>query len=116
DVKGAICPNRILRESGLLKVRRVGNHEFLDIAGSDAFAMVGHQFAHIYVNRGDPEDVAELFAGSAEIPDIIVGRERAAMGLDHARSAPVILVSRPDRWFAYYWWTDDTAAPPFART
>ena len=116
DVSGAIYPNRILRQAGLLKVREERGHEYLDLAGSDAFAMVDHQFAHVYINRGDPEEVAQLFANSADIPDIIVGRERAAMGMDHPRSAPVILISRPDRWFAYYWWLDDAAAPPFART
>jgi hypothetical protein len=115
-VSGAIHPNRILREAGLLKVREERGGEYLDLAGSDAFAMVDHQFAHVFVNRGDPERIAELFASSADIPDIIVGRERHAMGMDHPRSAPVILISRPDRWFSYYWWLDDAAAPPFART
>jgi len=116
DVNGAIYPNRILREAGLLKVRVSGGHEYLDLEASDAFAMADHQFAHVYVNRGDPERVAEIFARHDDIPDIIVGRERAALHMDHPRSAPVILVSRPDKWFAYYWWLDDAAAPPFART
>ncbi len=116
EVSGAIHPNHVLREAGLLKVREENGHEYLDLAGSDAFAMVDHQFAHVFVNRGDPEQVAELFAGFDEIPDIIVGRERAAIGMDHPRSAPVILISRPDKWFAYYWWLDDAAAPPFAHT
>jgi predicted AlkP superfamily pyrophosphatase or phosphodiesterase len=116
DVSGAIHPNRMLREAGLLRVREERGHEYVDLDASDAFAMVDHQFAHVYVNRGDPQQVAELFARSNEIPDIIVGRERVAMGMDHPRRAPIILISRPDRWFAYYWWMDDAAAPPFART
>jgi hypothetical protein len=60
--------------------------------------------------------VADLFRAEAGVGDVIAGRERAALGMDHPRSAPVILISRPDRWFAYYWWTDDALAPPFART
>jgi predicted AlkP superfamily pyrophosphatase or phosphodiesterase len=121
-VDGAIFPNRILREAGLLKVRRGpaggGNAtaEYLDMPASDAFAMVDHQFAHVYVQRGDPEAVAQIFARYDEIPDVIVGPERAAIGMDHDRSGQVILISQPNRWFAYYWWTDDGAAPPFART
>lgn len=116
EVSGAIYPNRMLREAGLLKVYEDRGHEYLDFEASDAFAMVDHQFAHVFVNRGDPHQIAEVFASSGDIPDIIVGREREAMGMSHARSAPIVLVSRPDRWFAYYWWMEDAAAPPFART
>ena len=28
----------------------------------------------------------------------------------------MILVAKPDAWFAYYWWQDDGLAPPFATT
>lgn len=116
EVGGAIHPNRMLREAGLLRVREQDGHEYLDIPGSDAFAMVDHQFAHVFVHRGDPEQVAELFAPADEVADVLVGAERKAVGMDHPRCAPVILISRPDRWFTYYWWLDDAAAPPFART
>jgi predicted AlkP superfamily pyrophosphatase or phosphodiesterase len=115
-VTGAVFPNRILREAGLLKVREEKEHEYLDIPASDAFAMVDHQFAHVYVRDGQEDRVAELFARFDEVSDVLVGRERAALGMDHPRSAPVILISRPDQWFAYYWWLEDAAAPPFART
>ena len=115
-VSGAICPNRVLREAGWLEVRRENGHEYLDIAGSNAFAMVDHQLAHVFVQRGDAEAVADLFRDVPEVADIIVGPQRAAIGMDHPRSAPVILISQPDRWFAYYWWLDDDVAPPFART
>ena len=27
-----------------------------------------------------------------------------------------MLISKPDQWFAYYWWLDDAKAPAFART
>ena len=27
-----------------------------------------------------------------------------------------MLISKPDQWFAYYWWLDDAKAPKFART
>jgi predicted AlkP superfamily pyrophosphatase or phosphodiesterase len=115
-VSGAVYPNRILRQAGLLKVRQENGYEYLDLAGSDAFAMVDHQFAHIFVNRGDAEQVAELFAPLDAVADVLVGRERSAIHMDHARSAPVIIITRPDKWLAYYWWMDDAAAPPFAHT
>ncbi len=27
-----------------------------------------------------------------------------------------MLISKPEQWFAYYWWLDDAKAPKFART
>jgi hypothetical protein len=116
EVSGAAFPNRILREAGLLSVEKRDGHEYLDIAGSKAFAMVDHQFAHVFVRGVEAERVADAFRDCEDIADILVGRERAAMGMDHPRSAPIILISRPDRWLAYYWWLDDEAAPPFAHT
>jgi hypothetical protein len=47
---------------------------------------------------------------------VFAGPQRAQVGLDHARSGEVVLVSHEDRWFAYYWWMQDAAAPAFART
>jgi hypothetical protein len=38
------------------------------------------------------------------------------VGLDHPRSGELVLISRPDRWFSYYYWLDDDRAPEFART
>lgn len=115
-VDGAICPNRLLREAGFLKVREEDDGEYLDLAGSDAFAMVDHQIAHVYVEDDKADAVADLFRDVDGIADIAVGNERAAIGMDHQRSAPVLLISQPDQWFAYYWWLDDSAAPPFSRT
>ena len=28
----------------------------------------------------------------------------------------MVLISKPDHWFAYYWWESDAKAPKFART
>lgn len=115
-VTKAVHPNRVLREAGLLKVQMVGGAEHLDIPASGAFAMVDHQLAHVFATKVEPDAVADLFRGIDDVQDILVGRERAALGMDHPRAAPVILISRPDSWFTYYWWLDDAAAPPFART
>ena len=37
-------------------------------------------------------------------------------GLDHPRSGELVVLSRADRWFSYYYWLDDARAPDFART
>jgi hypothetical protein len=42
--------------------------------------------------------------------------EKRVHGLDHPRCGEIVAVSRPDRWFTYYYWLDDGSAPDFART
>ncbi|MHB8902427.1 MAG: alkaline phosphatase family protein [Thermoguttaceae bacterium] len=111
-------PNRVLREAGLLAVREEDGAEHLDLPASTAFAMVDHQFSHVFVNGADPaaiRRVAQLFAGHPGIDEVLVGDGLARYGLDHPRSGEVVLVSSPDSWQAYYWWLDDRRAPPFAR-
>jgi predicted AlkP superfamily pyrophosphatase or phosphodiesterase len=124
DVSAVVHPNRILREAGLLSVKEVSGAEHIDLAGSAAFAMVDHQFAHVYVKpfgggseqSGRIHKVAELFKGKKGIAAVYAGNERKAVGLDHERAGEVILISEDDHWLAYYWWLDDAVAPPFART
>ncbi len=116
-VSGAVFPNRLLRQAGLLAVRDDGaGAELLDFDRSRAFAVVDHQFAHIYVQGADPAAVAEVFAGAPGVALAAHGRARRDLGLDHPRSGEVILLSDPDQWFAYYWWLNDAQAPAFART
>jgi len=119
DVTGVIHPNRILREAGLLTVRDQGQAEYIDLAHSSAFAMVDHQFAHVFINRGDPHAgtrVVEAMQSVPGIAGIFVGNQRGQVGMNHQRSGEIILVCDDAHWLAYYWWLDDAAAPPFART
>ena len=44
-------PNRVLREAGLLAVQSQADGEHLDFAASRAFAMVDHQFSHVFVQQ-----------------------------------------------------------------
>ena len=46
-------PNRLLREAGLLAVREDDDGEHLDLEDSRAFALVDHQFSHVFVADGD---------------------------------------------------------------
>jgi predicted AlkP superfamily pyrophosphatase or phosphodiesterase len=112
-------PNRVLREAGLLAVRDAGDGEHLDLAASRAWALVDHQFSHVFVKDAEAATqrrVAELFRGVEGIAEVLAGDERARYALDHPRSGEVILVSEPHSWQAYYWWLDDQRAPGFART
>ena len=120
DVTGVVYPNRMLHEAGLLTVREVDGREQIDLEKSAAFAMVDHQFSHIYLNnRADSRrraQVCALFEQTAGIAGVYAGDDRKKIGLDHPRSGEIILVTQPDHWLAYYWWFDDAAAPAFART
>ncbi len=112
-------PNRVLREEGLLAVREEDDGEHLDFEKNRAFAMVDHQFSHVFVADGDErvaERVAELFRNQPGIAEALVGTQRSRYGLEHPRSGEVILISTPESWQAYYWWLADDRAPKFART
>ena len=112
-------PNRALRQAELLKVRVEDGGEYLDTGGSAAWALVDHQFSHVFVKNGDARtcgQVADLFRGAAGIAEVLVGDERGKYALDHDRAGDVILISTPNSWQAYYWWLDDARAPKFART
>ena len=112
-------PNRVLREAGLLGVREEDDGERLDPAASRAWAMVDHQFAHVFVADADPQiaaQVADLFRNRPGIAEVLTADQLSRYALDHGRSGEVVLISAPNSWQAYYWWLDDDRAPAFART
>ena len=109
-------PNRTLREAGYLRVYDDGG-EWIDYRNSQAWALVDHQFSHIYLNsRKHVQAIAELFRGMDGIAEVLVEKDREKYHLDHPRSGEIILVSEARSWQAYYYWQDDAQAPPFART
>ncbi|MGO8749480.1 MAG: alkaline phosphatase family protein [Thermoguttaceae bacterium] len=118
-VEHATYPNRVLREAGFLSIREAEDGEHLDLEKSRAFAMVDHQFSHVFVQSGDREivtKVADLFRGEKGFAEVLAGDQRGRYHMDHPRSGEVVLISTPDSWQAYYWWLSDDRAPGFART
>jgi len=112
-------PNRLLRDAGLLQVRLEDDGEHLDLATSDAWAMVDHQFSHVFVKDADAtviQRVANLFRGTNGISEVLIGDQQAKYSMDHERSGDVLLISTTNSWQAYYWWMHDDNAPAFART
>jgi len=112
-------PNRILRDAGLLTVRDADDGEHLDPRRSRAWALVDHQFSHVFVQRQDPQvidAIAQRFAGESGISEVLVGDQRGKYAVNHPRSGDIVLISTPSSWQAYYWWFDDARAPDFART
>lgn len=117
NVNHPVHINRVLREHGYCRVREENGGELLDAGASDAFAVVDHQLAHIYVN--DKSKLSEIRALIEKIPGIeaVYGEaEKKEHHLDHSRSGELVAVSDKDSWFTYYYWLDDKKAPDFART
>ncbi len=115
DVSRVVYPNRELRKHLALSVRHGPFGEHLDLYGSRAFAVCDHQIAHVSVDSPAwiPK-VKECFARVPGVAKVLVGEERAEIHLDHERSGEVILLAKPDTWFAYPFWLDDTRAPDYA--
>lgn len=113
-VKGAILPNRLLREAGLVALKEGDGGLVLSPKESKAWALCDHQVAHVYVQDGLVDAVAAMFRGMDGIEWVGVGEGRGA--LDHPRSGEVVLLAERDRWFAYPWWFEESEAPRFART
>jgi predicted AlkP superfamily pyrophosphatase or phosphodiesterase len=112
-------PNRVLREAGWLQVREEQGGEMLDLEGSAAWALVDHQFSHVFVRDDDAglrTAIAQRLAAEPGIAEVLVGDELAKYGLDHPRAGDIVAISESNSWQAYYWWWDDGRAPAFART
>lgn len=112
-------PNRVLREAGLLTVTDTPDGELIPYSETPAWALVDHQFSHVFVKDADSANIAkivDLFKGKPGIAEVLAGDERKKYGMDHERSGEVLLISTAESWQAYYYWLDDAKAPKFART
>nr|WP_299240808.1 nucleotide pyrophosphatase/phosphodiesterase family protein [uncultured Halomonas sp.] len=114
----AVHINRALREAGHVAVR-VEEHgrEQLDPGASQAFAVADHQLAHVYIQ--DPARIAEIKAlleGLDGVESVWDAEGIEANELAHPNAGELVAIAKPDRWFSYYYWLDDTRAPDYART
>jgi hypothetical protein len=117
DVAGAVFPNRVLREAGLVALRRDATGETLDHGASRAFAVPDHQIAHVYCrDASDVPATVDALVHADGVGQMLVGPQRATIGLEHPRAGDIVLLSDADRWFAHDWWTRDDDAPDFQRT
>ena len=98
-----LCPNRILRDAGLLAVREEGGREVLDLHSSRAFAVCDHQVAHVYHEPG------------VELP---VFPRTSVHPIDASHAGDTVLEADEGCWFAYDFWPAgrDNLAPDYART
>ena len=116
-VEFPIYLNRILRQAGLLVARDGPFGEQLETYASAAFAVCDHQVAHVYVN--DPhriKNVGEIILQQTGVERVYAGEERSEIGLNHERVGDLVVLAKPNAWFAYPFWLDDRRAPDYART
>lgn len=117
EVNQAVFPNRLLRQAGMLQAKRGPFGEMLDTFDSRALAVCDHQIAHVYVKHTeDIPRIRDLFQDNPSIEKIYCAEERQEIALHTDRAGDVILLSKPNAWFAYPYWEDDRMAPDFART
>jgi len=115
DVNSDIPLNSIFRENDLVSVREIEGLEYLDLEYSNAFAMVDHQVAHIYVKESYTNQVTQILEGIKGIDLILDNNLKQQFRINHQRSGDLIAISNKDKWFSYYWWFDQLKAPSFAR-
>jgi len=109
--------NRVLREAGLLTVRDEMGREILDSGGSQAFAVVDHQVAHVYVREpGKISEVKALLEKVKGVARVLAEVGKREMHMDHPRSGELVVLAEAEAWFTYYFWLDDAKAPDYART
>lgn len=117
DVSGAVPLNVALRDAGLLATRTIKEKEYVDFEFSDAFAMVDHQIAHVYVKDGRIGEAKKAIEDIKGVDSLLhTEEEKKKLGISHPRSGDIIAISNIDKWFSYYWWHDAEKAPDFART
>ena len=112
--RGAVFPNRALREAGLFHVRDIRRLAYTDFFTSPAFAVVDHQIAHVYCHGtqaiADARACLQALPGVAEVLDRDAQKVR---GLGHSRSGDLVLVAEDGAWFAYPWF-EKKEAPDYA--
>jgi predicted AlkP superfamily pyrophosphatase or phosphodiesterase len=115
DVSSAIPLNLKLRDAGLLAMRRIQDKEYLDYEFSNAFAMVDHQMAHIYVKDGFANQAKQVLENVTGVDRLLYDEDKKLLKIDHERSGDIIAISDQDKWFSYYWWYEPERAPSFAK-
>jgi predicted AlkP superfamily pyrophosphatase or phosphodiesterase len=108
-------PNLALREAGLFRTRTLRGMLYPDLFSSEAFAMVDHEIAHVYVkNEAALRRARESLKGLPGVAEICDRSRQRDLGVDHARCADLILIAEKGSWLAYPWWTRAGEAPDFA--
>lgn len=116
SAKQVLHPNLVLREAGLMAVRKAGGGTYPNTHESRAFAVVDHEVAHVFLRTPQDRDRAADVLRQKLDGDvrIIPGEDIAGETLAHGRCGELVLAGAPGTWFAYPWWTNPDEAPDFA--
>ena len=112
--RGAVFPNRALRDAGLFRVRDIRRMAYTDFFTSPAFAVVDHQIAHVHCR--DAQAIAAAKACLQAVPgvaEVLDRQAQTARGIAHERSGDLLLVAEDGAWFAYPWF-EKKEAPDYA--
>jgi predicted AlkP superfamily pyrophosphatase or phosphodiesterase len=116
SVETPVHLNRLFRKKGWLAIKEELGLELLDAGASKVFAVADHQIAHIYIN--DPSIAPQLISLLHDTPGIerlLEAHGKVELGINHKRAGDLVAISKPNAWFTYYYWLDDSKAPDFAR-
>ncbi len=112
--RGAVFPNRALREAGLLATREIRGMDYPDFFTSRAFAVVDHQIANVHCrDAASTGEAAQVLAQLPGVAEVLDRAGQAARGVAHRRSGELLLVAEPGAWFAYPWF-EKKRAPDYA--
>jgi len=114
-VNTPIFPNQILRKKGYLHCRKIKKMQYVDYYQSQAFCMVDHQIAHIYVD--DKKNIAKLkllLQNNNAIAQVLNKEEQKKITINHPNSGDLVLIANKGCWFSYPWWQDKKEAPEYA--
>ncbi len=112
--RGAIFPNRALREAGLFSVRSIRGMDYTDFFTSAAFAVVDHQIAHVYCRDAESARKAAVILKTVPgIAEVLDREAQTARGLAHSRSGQLLIIAEDGAWFAYPWF-ESAHAPDYA--
>jgi len=113
--RGAVFPNRVLRDAGLFSTRAIKGMSYADFFTSQAFAVVDHQVAHVHApdstSCARAKEILQKLDGVAAVLD---REEQQSLGVNHASGGDLLLIASEGAWFAYPWWSEKREAPDFA--
>jgi len=75
--------------------------------------MVDHQIAHIFTKPAYENQIENIFNHQSEISEILNKDSQKELKINNPKSGNLILCSKEDSWFNYYWWDDSNKAPEF---
>ncbi|MBI5146886.1 MAG: alkaline phosphatase family protein [Thaumarchaeota archaeon] len=113
SVTSSVSPNLILRENGLLSVRKIKEKEYLDYEHCKAFAMVDHQVSHLFVKPGYEDAVKTVLKNHQGVAEILDRNLQESLKINHPRSGDLVVCSQGNSWFNYHWWNEEKYAPDF---